>query len=295
MCNLEQALKLLEDKQFLKAKDILEDLLQHNPEDVDTLYNLGMCYTELGNPEKAIVLLRQCIQYAPNHSNAYVALGVAYGKKNEFSEAKEHLLKAIAINPDNSYALRNLGGILGKLGDNIRALYYLKKAFEVNPHDSLTVYGLGLTYRKLGDMENADNYLKEVLKMKAPSHLEDLAKDELREIAVEQLKSKGFRADAVFYILSALNLFRNKSFGEIQKISFDIGIKGESGLDINNPQRKYEIDSIPGTFSGLQLVCYMYVGFKLIASDMDIGIDLSAEYATALKLSNSEDTQWDWN
>lgn len=60
---------------------------------------------------------------------------------------------------------------------------------------------------------------------------------------------------------------------EIQDISFKIGLKGRSGLDINDPQRKYQIIFMPGTFSGLQLVCYMYVGFKLIAPERDIGID----------------------
>ena len=50
MSNLKDALRLLEEKQFQKARDILEELHEGNPEDVDILYNLGMCYTEVNEP-----------------------------------------------------------------------------------------------------------------------------------------------------------------------------------------------------------------------------------------------------
>jgi hypothetical protein len=138
-------------------------------------------------------------------------------------------------------------------------------------------------------------WFRKTLEMNAPPQTQELAKDGLREIAVKNLKSKGFRADAVFYCLSAINYFKNKSVKEIQDISFEIGLKGRSGLDINDPQRKYQVIFMPGTFSGLQLVCYMYVGFKLIAPERDIGIDLSEEYMTALRLVGERDKEWDWN
>ncbi|GAI62461.1 unnamed protein product, partial [marine sediment metagenome] len=41
----------------------------------------------------------------------------------------------------------------------------------------------------------------------------------------------------------------------------------------------------------LQLVSYMYAGFKKIAPDQDIGVDLSDEYNMALKLFGSKDIQ----
>jgi hypothetical protein len=71
---------------------------------------------------------------------------------------------------------------------------------------------------------------------------------------------------------------------EIQKISFEIGIKGMDGLDINNPSKKYTIRSMQGEFTGLQLISYMYVGFKVFAPEQNIGIDLSREYNAAKKL-----------
>jgi hypothetical protein len=41
--------------------------------------------------------------------------------------------------------------------------------------------------------------------------------------------------DAVFYLLDALRLFRGKSLQEIREITFEIGMLGRYGLDINDP------------------------------------------------------------
>lgn len=254
-----------------------------------------MCYTELNKTQQAIQMLNKCVELSPRHSNAYVAISFAYLKENNLPKAKEFLLKALEINPDDSYALKNLGGIWGKLGDNLKALYFLKKSYDLNSDDPFTVYGLGVTYQELGDLENANKWFRKTLEMDAPPQLKNLSKDGLREIAVKHFKSKGFRADAVFYCLSAINYFKSKSMQEIQAISYEIGLKGRGGLDINDPQKKYQIISMPGIFTGLQLVCYMYVGFKLIAPERDIGIDLSGEYRTALRLADERDKEWDWN
>ncbi|OGH05798.1 MAG: hypothetical protein A2W22_01770 [Candidatus Levybacteria bacterium RBG_16_35_11] len=44
---------------------------------------------------------------------------------------------------------------------------------------------------------------------------------------------------------------------------------------------------MPGEFTGLQLICYMYVGFKIIDPTMNSGIDLSREYNTAKQLTTA--------
>lgn len=61
-------------------------------------------------------------------------------------------------------------------------------------------------------------------------------------------------------------------------------MKGRTGLDTNDPAQKYQLNSLPGNFSGLHLVCLMYAAFKSIAPEMDIGFDLSEEYVAAQAL-----------
>ncbi len=289
MSDFKTAISLLKNGKFADARKILEDLITRDPRNSDILYNLGVCYTEIGKPEAATRTLTQCVQHAPEFANAYVAMGFSYAQLNDFAKAKESLFKALKIDTDNPYAFRNLGGVFGKEENFSHALYYLTKAYEIIPDDPQTLYGLAFVYFSLHDFTNAHAYFSRLLEINAPAFLKDMAKDRLREIAVTTAKSHGFRPDVMYYCLNALKLFSTKEFDEVRKISYEIAMKGRHGLDINNPDKKYTLNSLPEFFSGIQLLCYMYVGFKRIAPNEDVGVDFSAEYEMASKLFDSED------
>ena len=292
MSKFEEAMDAIDHGDYAQAKNRFEEVLREDPRNPDVLYNLGMCFTELGQPDKAIIALKKSIEYNPEHSNSYVALGYAYSKVGETNAATRYLLKALDLDPDNAYAMRNLGGIFGKSGDIEQSLFYLDKAYRIDPSDANTVYGLAYCCQQMEDYQKADQYYRKLLGMDAPSELEELARDGLREIAMIHLKSKGLRMDAVMYMVSALELFEREPEERVKEISFEIALKGRGGLDINNPDKKYTISSLPGTFTGLQLVSYMYVGFKKITLDQDIGVDLSQEYAMAMKLFEEDEAKW---
>lgn len=288
MDHFDQALKFIQAGRLDEARIYLEELLRQDQENVDLLYNLGMLYTDLGQPKKAIKLLQKCIEISTSHANAHVALGFAYQNCGDLKKAKEYSLKAVKIGPNNPFALKNLGAILGKEGDNLGAFYYLQKSYGINPHDPQTVYGLAICSKTLNDLESADKYFRALLDMPAPERLKELARDGLREIAVENLKSHGLRMDVVFYMVNALRIFKDMSPQEIKNISFEIALLGRQGLEINDPTKKYALGTLTGDFTALQLVSIMYAGFRQFEPGMDVGIDFSEEYRLAAKLANSE-------
>ena len=279
---------LIKAKKLDGAKDLLEELLQSDPQDKDILYNLGMCYTELDKPERAVETLSECVRCYPNYSNAYVALGFAHSRLADYKKAKEYFLRALEIDPVNSYALRNLGGIYGNENDYEKAIECFEKSFSINQEDQQAAYGLGYTYFHIGKLDEADKYFKITIDLDEATKIASLAKDLRREIAGIVLKSKGFRTDAMFYCLSAQQFFKDKTIDEVRQVAFEIGLKGQQGLDINNPTKKYTLNTMKGSFTGLQLVSYMYVGFKIIDPNLDIGVDLSEEYKEALRLFEQE-------
>jgi tetratricopeptide (TPR) repeat protein len=289
MDHFDQALDFIQAGRLDEARIYLEELLKQDPENVDLLYNLGMLYTDLGKPLMAISLLRTCIEISPRHANAHVALGFAYMSSGDLKSGKEYTLQALKIVPNAPIALRNLGGILGKEKDYLNALYQLQKSYDINPHDPQTVYGLAFAYKSLGDYENAEKYFRALLDMRAPDILKEMAREGLGEIASKTLKSQGPRMDVVMYILSALETFKGKSTQEIKDISFEIGMLGRQGLEINDPTKKFTLRSLPGEFTALQLVSMMYTGFKQFEPSLEIGMDFSEEYGLALKLAQSED------
>jgi hypothetical protein len=105
--------------------------------------------------------------------------------------------------------------------------------------------------------------------------------------AHKQLKSRsvgGFRPDVMMYILDALKTFKKVGPEKRRQIALEIAVLGRSGLDINDPDSKYKLKTLPGTYSGLNLLAIMYSAFHQIDPNMETGADFSAEYTAAMKM-----------
>jgi len=282
----QRALDLLKQHKLPEARQLLEQLLADEPGNTGYLYNLGMLYTDMNETDRAVELLRRCTELAPAKTNAYVALGFAFARRGENAAAKANFAKALELEPDNPYALRNLGGLLGREGDYDKAIELLQHALEKLPDDPLSLYGLGLCLFKKEQFEEADKYLRRYVALGKLPQTED-AKEMRREILNRDLHQQGLRPDAVFYCLGALELFKGKPDEYVREVTFEIGLLGRSGLDVNNPDRKYRLKSLPGEFSGLHLVSIMYVGFRRIDPSVDVGMDFAREYVAARNLFDS--------
>ncbi len=124
--------------------------------------------------------------------------------------------------------------------------------------------------------------------------LENMLNIEKDKDAVEKIKSfrtmiankimkedSGFRSDAMYYLVGALEYYKGKSKPEIQAVAFEIGKRGDNGLDINDPEAMIKIDALGKTISHLQAICYMYAGFKLLDPQLNIGVDFKDEWKMA--------------
>ena len=111
-----------------------------------------------------------------------------------------------------------------------------------------------------------------------------LARTRLAERTMRTQAGGDIRHDVVMYIAGALETFDKVGPARSQEITVEIAMKGQSGLDINDPKAQYTLKSLPGTFSGMQLVSMMYAGLRQIDPQMDAGIDLRSEYDAAMKL-----------
>jgi len=90
---------------------------------------------------------------------------------------------------------------------------------------------------------------------------------------------------SVMYLIGALRRFASLTKTRIREIAFEIAVLGRSGLDYASPAQQYSLNSLPGeTFSGLQLMCLMYVGFKEVEPELDPGISLHEEYRQAVAM-----------
>jgi tetratricopeptide (TPR) repeat protein len=286
--------KMLERERYPDAILLLELFKSAQPDNPDFLYNLGMAYSDLGELERALTNLRRLLELVPDHINGRVALGVALMRQGQDKQAAVELQRAVEQAPDNPWAQRNLGGCLLRLGKHQEALGHLQRATELNPSDDRAWFGLGQAYELTGDLEQADAAYKQVLDIDEYGEAAEQAKQGRSRIAERKFRSvtPGMeRMDAVMYCLGALEKFEGLTPDQVRQVGFEVAMLGMKGIDVNDPTPKYHLKTLPGSFSGLHLLCLEYVSFKQFAPEMDIGFDLSKEYRAALSLHERKKNQ----
>ena len=287
---LQYTVGLLRQGNVSTAEPILRAILARDSRDPDALYNLGMMLSDQGRLAEAVDTLQELLNFNPQHTDGWTALGVAQARLNAMPEAVKALERAIEINPSNAHALRNLAAIHGKESPSL-ALPLMQEAARLLPEDQRSQYGLAQCLLQLDRVEEADLVLVKTISLDQLSEIAELARTDRSRIAQANLRSNAggdTRPDAVFFCLDALQKFHSLGEAQTKAITFEVAMLGRGGLDINSPDKKYTLKSLPGDFSGLHLVSMMYVGMKSVAPTADVGIDLSREYAEAKRLFGLE-------
>jgi tetratricopeptide (TPR) repeat protein len=282
----QHAQKLLGRGDYQSAEPLLRMLQSRNPDDAELLYNLGMMLSDQRKLDEAVPMLERLVEIDPKNSNGWTALGVAYSRNRELAKGEQALRRALEIDPENVYALRNLGAIQQQTAPEL-ALAGLEKAARLMPDDPQAQYAYAQCLVDLGQNEEADPILQRIIAMDPLSDVAELARTARRTMASEVMRDDvggGLRTDAVFYCLDAMKKFRELGTVKTRAVVYEIAVLGRSGLDIHDTAQRYTLNSLPGRFSGMQLVCLMYTGSRLIQPDLDCGIDFSKEYEEAEKL-----------
>lgn len=285
---------MLQSGKITEAIPLLEALSKEDANSELILYNLGLAYSEIGEFDDAILRLKRLIKINPKHSNAWTGVGVAYQKLGNFEAALDAMTKAVELDGTNGYANRNLGAILMSKSRYNEALNCFRVARKYLPHDPQTLFGLASALQEIGDndsIEEASELYKIIIQRWPASQVAELAQKSSTAIASKNLKQNAqgqIRSDVVFYISGALDLFKNISDSDMKNLIFEIAAKGQTGLDINDSEKKYTIKSLPGKFSGLNLLSIMYAGLKKIDPSIDVGIDFSQEYGIAIDLQKND-------
>ena len=285
---LQSALARLKSGDLPRGIQSLRLLLRMRPDDELVHYNLGLALSDTSQLHAAVRHLREALRLAPDMTNAKVALAVALMRKREMPEAERLLVEAVAEEPDNPDALRNLGGCLFALQKDLpRAEDCLRMATRLNANDQQAWFGLGQVCEAQQKLDDADKAYLRVLDINFHNDIAEMAKRGRSRLTQQAMRANvggGLRMDAVMYCLSAMKQFDDMTPEKVKQAAFEIATAGTRGLDPNNPDKKHTLRSLPGTFSGLQLLSYMFVAFKRISPETDIGFDLAREYEAALQM-----------
>jgi tetratricopeptide (TPR) repeat protein len=291
---LDFVLTLLQAGRIAEAVPFLESMTKSDPANAQILYNLGISYSELAQFDEAIIRLKRAVQVEPRYVHAWIGIGVAYQRLRKPEQALEALQQAVALAPGDGFALRNLGAVLMSLDRADEALPLFRRARQALPHDPQTTYALAAALAETGrseDADEADELFKVVIERWPSSEIAERSRTARAKTAQTKLREAvggRLRPDVVMYIADALDTFDKVGTTKIREIAFEVAMKGQEGLDINDSTQRYTLTTLPGNFSALNLVAIMYAGFKVLDPALDAGIDFKAEYDAAQAMRRPE-------
>ena len=278
--------KLQQGKQA-EGIQLLELLLSNHPEDPVVLYNLGLALSDAGRLERAEECLRQALELNPKDTNIAVALGVALGRMGRPDEAVDVLRAAVAQDQKNPWAQRNLGAMLLRTGQAAEAILHLHAATQLLPNDQIAWLGLADGCRLAGRTQESKDAYATAIRISPHNDLAEKARagsNLLAQSGFERVRQGIPRQDAVHYCLDALQRFAKLSPDELKKLSLELAMAGRDGFAVHDPDRRYRVKGMDGDFSGLAMVCFLYVAMQRMAPGTDIGFDLAVEYEQAKRL-----------
>lgn len=144
------------------AKDILEYLLEIDPNNFDALINLCNVYQTLGKSEESLRCAMRAIEIRPNAALAYNNLGTALGDLNHVQEAREAFATTLSIDPNFIPAIINLAQTEIKLENFAEGARQYERALQ-NKHISssqseMVKYYLGYSYLSQGELAKGWDY-----------------------------------------------------------------------------------------------------------------------------------------
>jgi len=115
----------------------------------------------------------------------------------------------------------------------------------------------------------------------------------MEETRQASVTNPGFFSDPVTesvvanYLYAALKRFASMMPSDIWSVASEIALRGAEGIDYGGGEQ-YTLRSLPGeSFSGLELLCLQYVGFKLTQPEFDLGLPFERPFQMALQLYES--------
>ncbi len=149
---------------FSNEITLWEDTLRKNPHCPAAMQNLGLRYSENGEPWKAKGVLEQALEYDFDRYQTLNSLGVVAKQLRDLPLAEKYLNESLQLKPDNHRALVNLANLLRQQSvdgkdeaklKRARALY--ADAWKVK-QDYLAGFGLAMCLYDLGDARGASEW-----------------------------------------------------------------------------------------------------------------------------------------
>jgi tetratricopeptide (TPR) repeat protein len=145
--------------------NLLHKALEHNPNNYNAYYNLGVIYEEDKKYPQALLHYNRSIELNANYYFSYINKARVLRIQNRVEEALKTYETAINKNPDNVELYYNKGTYLGKLHRFEESLSYFDTALQIEPNWIPTKINKAESLYQLKRYDEAINLVNDVLKV----------------------------------------------------------------------------------------------------------------------------------
>jgi len=162
--NKKKAQKLLAQGRLTEAMVLLEIICNRDPQDADSLINIGRIYGLRGNFSKARECFEHVVKVKPNSTEAYINLANALIRLGLLQEAVSAYKKVLDIKPDDMVAHKYLNATLVRSGKLVEAYDGYDRMLALSPNNPQVITAKAKVLEIKGEKEKAYELLKPLIK-----------------------------------------------------------------------------------------------------------------------------------
>ncbi len=184
---------LLENGQYMIARDIYASLNSEVPYSTQTLYGLALCSIKSNDTHSALQHLKKVLEIEPGHPGAYHQIGTICLDQGDLETARSMFFEAIMRSPDFVKAKCNYAETLVKLGNIKGGILVFENILNTVPGNVEALLCAAHVYDQLGDSQIASSLAERALtsdasSMEAADLLQTLKKKETVESIFSESK-----------------------------------------------------------------------------------------------------------
>lgn len=181
---LEQASQLFEQGKYTETIDLCRKFLEKNPQAYQAHLNIGDCYREMGELDKAIAEYTLVLEKSEEDkltgkkitAKALSSIGDIHLKKGNLEKAQSYFRQSIEVSPEDEIITYNVGEIYFSNQKIDEAIYYFELSTRIKPDWSDPYLKLGYVYLNKGDKEKALVNFQKFLELEPDSERSQIAR-----------------------------------------------------------------------------------------------------------------------
>lgn len=170
---LEEGNAFFKDGKYDTALVMYQDFLTKNPGAYQVLLNIGDCYREKGEYDKAVENYNKLIEAAAKDTTmganmgakGLAAIGLCYLKQNKLAESQEYFKKSIDLSPQDENLPYNVAEIYFSNGQIDDAIRYFELAAKIKPDWPDPYLRVAYAYLNKGDTAKAAENLEKFIRL----------------------------------------------------------------------------------------------------------------------------------